>query len=161
MTSDGFPHHSVLSHKYNSHTSQTHSDLLHLFRANIVCAHDETLWVVIQKLLHNTHSFHHTLKLMTKWCRRSPDLITDITTPATKHGFKYITPLLIMQLNIVSGDVGGSTPIISKPIRRCNSQLALATSDTPTCLIPTKCDTLSYRKSSNFPSGHISQQISP
>ena len=75
MTSDGFPHHSVLSHKYDSHTSQTHSDLLHLFRANIVCTHDETLWVVIQKLLHSTHSFHHTLKLMTKYHRRSLALI--------------------------------------------------------------------------------------
>ena len=67
---------------------------------------------------------------MRKYYRRSLALITDITTPATKyvkHGFKYI-PLLIMQYNTITADVGGSTSIISKPTNRCNSQLVMAAS---------------------------------
>lgn len=56
VTADGLAHHGVLAHEDDGSATQTHTDLLHLLGADIVCAHNETLGVVIQKLLSNkTH----------------------------------------------------------------------------------------------------------
>lgn len=51
MTAYSLPHHCIFSHQDNCSTSKTHSDLLHLFWADIVCSDNETFWIVIQKLL--------------------------------------------------------------------------------------------------------------
>lgn len=51
VTSDGFAHHGVLTHKHNSLPSQGQTDLLHLLRADVVGTHNEAFWIVIQQLL--------------------------------------------------------------------------------------------------------------
>lgn len=53
MSTDSLTHHGVLAHEYDGVASQRHADLLHLFRAYIVSAHDETFWIFIQQLLLN------------------------------------------------------------------------------------------------------------
>lgn len=56
VAADGLAHHGVLAHEDDGSATQTHTDLLHLLGADIVCAHNEALGVVIQKLLSNkTH----------------------------------------------------------------------------------------------------------
>lgn len=62
VTTDCLPHHGVLAHEYDGSSSETHSDLLHLLGADIVCAHDEALGVVIQKLLKQIYQLNSYLK---------------------------------------------------------------------------------------------------
>lgn len=51
VTTNCFSHHSVFPHQYNSVPTKGHTYLLHLLGADIVGTHDETFWVIVQKLL--------------------------------------------------------------------------------------------------------------
>jgi hypothetical protein len=51
MATDSFTHHGVLAHEHNGSSTETHTDLLHLLRADIVCADHKTFGVIIQELL--------------------------------------------------------------------------------------------------------------
>ena len=51
MAADGFAHHGVFAHQHHSLATQGQTDGLHLLGAHIVCPHNETFWIVIQKLL--------------------------------------------------------------------------------------------------------------
>lgn len=52
VATDGLTHHRVFAHEHDGLAPQGQTDGLHLLGADIVCAHDETLWEVIQQLLH-------------------------------------------------------------------------------------------------------------
>merc|ERR1719500_1625176 len=49
MSSNGFPHHGVLTHHDNSLSTKGNPNLLHLLRADIVSSNDEALWVLIEQ----------------------------------------------------------------------------------------------------------------
>lgn len=56
VATDGFTHHGVFAHEHDGLAPQGQTDGLHLLGADIVCAHDEALWEVIQQLLHKNMS---------------------------------------------------------------------------------------------------------
>lgn len=58
MATDGFAHHGVFTHEDHGLFPQRQTNSLHLLGAHVVCAHDETFWVVIQKLLQSQKAFH-------------------------------------------------------------------------------------------------------
>lgn len=51
MATDSFAHHGIFAHQHHSLATQRQTDGLHLFGAYVVGTHNETSWVVIQKLL--------------------------------------------------------------------------------------------------------------
>ena len=50
VPSDGLDHRGVLAWQHHGLPAEGHADLLHLLRAHIVCSHDETFQIIIQKL---------------------------------------------------------------------------------------------------------------
>lgn len=51
VATNSFAHHGVFTHQDHSLLPQRQTDRLHLLGADIVCAHNEAFWIVIQKLL--------------------------------------------------------------------------------------------------------------
>ena len=48
---DGFPHHGIFSHENHGRSPKGHTNLLHLFRADIVCPNNKAFRIFIQQLL--------------------------------------------------------------------------------------------------------------
>merc|ERR1712154_152862 len=48
MTTDSFPHHSVLAHEDNGLSPESSTNLLHLLGTDIVCIDNECFWVLIK-----------------------------------------------------------------------------------------------------------------
>ena len=55
MTSDGLADHGVLAHENDGESSQGTTDLLQLLGSDIVCADNEALRILIEKLLDIKH----------------------------------------------------------------------------------------------------------